>query len=177
MSDPLDTALALRALKALGHPGDARIRSGVTALRILAGPDGGWAAVPGAPTSTVVTAEVLLALLDWPELPEVPSLQAAGLAALLARQNTDGGFGASPSTAFASALALEVLLRAEGPPEVIDPWLRGFSRTSWPTAAGRAVPSRPPSFSAPSASPLGPTWSCPRTRSSSPPVRHRRARW
>ena len=47
-SDALDTALALRALKALQHPPDERVRRAVAALDVLGGPDGGWPAVPGA---------------------------------------------------------------------------------------------------------------------------------
>lgn len=128
-SDALDTALALRALAALGHPPDAPVRSAVSALGPLASADGGWSAVPGGPTSTVVTAEVLLALLDWSDVPEAGPLRASGLAALLSRQNADGGFGASPSTPFASALALEVLLRAGGPPAVVDPLVAWLQQT------------------------------------------------
>ncbi len=126
-SDALDTALALRALRTLGHPADARVSAAIGALQSLQSADGGWAAVPGGETSTVVTAEVLLALADWPDVPASSTLQASGLIALLARRNADGGFGASPSSPFASALALEVLLRTGGPPDLVDPlvaWLR-----------------------------------------------------
>jgi subtilase family serine protease/Tol biopolymer transport system component/flagellar hook assembly protein FlgD/fibronectin type 3 domain-containing protein len=114
-SDALDTALALRALRALEHPEDAGVRRAVDALRVLANPDGGWPGVAGGETSTVVTAEVLLALLDWSDAPGSAALRGPGLAVLLARQNDDGGFGSSPSTPHASALALEVLLRAGAP--------------------------------------------------------------
>lgn len=119
-SDPLDTALALRALKALQHPEDARVRSGVAGLAALANADGGWAAIAGGETSTVVTAEVLLALQDWADAPGSAALRAPGLAALLSRRNLDGGFGSSPSTPYASALALEVLLRSGAGGELVD---------------------------------------------------------
>lgn len=125
-SDALDTALALRALRALDHPEDARLRLAVSALAGLANPDGGWPAVAGAETSTVATAEVLLGLLDWSEAPGSAGLRGAGLAALLARRNGDGGFGSSPSTPHATALALEALLRSGAPAEVVGPvtaWL------------------------------------------------------
>lgn len=125
-SDALDTALALRALAALRHPADDRVRRAVATLSGLAGPDGGWPAVTGAETSTVVTAEVLLALLDWKDVVGSAALRGPGLAALLARQNPDGGFGASPSTPHASALALEVLLAAGAGVALVDPltaWL------------------------------------------------------
>ena len=124
-SDALDTALALRALKALGHAADDPVRRAVAALDGLGGPDGGWPAVPGGETSTVVTAEVLLALLDWSEVPGSSALRSRGLAALLARRNPDGGFGSSPSTPHASALALEVLLRAGGAADLVE------SVTAW----------------------------------------------
>ena len=126
-SDGLDTALALRALKALGQPLDGRVELAVAALARLASPDGGWAAVVGGDTSTVATAEVLLALHDWSEAPGSAALRAQGTAALLARRNADAGFGSSPSTPQASALALEVLLRAGAGPELVDPlgeWLQ-----------------------------------------------------
>jgi subtilase family serine protease/flagellar hook assembly protein FlgD len=135
-SDPLDTALALRALRSLGHPPDSRVQAALSSLGALASPDGGWSAVPGDETSTVVTAEVLLALLEWRDLPATAALQASGLAALIARQNSDGGFGSSPSTPFASGLALDALLRAGAPSAVVDPltaWLEQSQRPdgSW----------------------------------------------
>ena len=126
-SDALDTALALRALKALGRPADDRVQRAVRALAGLVTTDGGWPAVDGGETSTVVTAEVLLALLDWSDAPASTTLQAQGLAALLARRNPDGGFGSSPRAAHASALALEVLLRSGGTSALVDPltaWLQ-----------------------------------------------------
>ena len=139
-SDALDTALALRALRSLGHPAGSRVQAAVASLQTLVRPDGGWSAVPGGETSTVVTAEVLLALLDWHDVPGAAPLQASGLAALLSRQNSDGGFGSSPSTPFASALALEVLLRAGAPATLVDPltaWLEQSQRSdgSWEGSA------------------------------------------
>ena len=119
-SDALDTALALRALSALAHPADARVTRAVAALAALASAGGGWPAVAGGEASTIVTAEVLLALLDWREVAGASALQANGLAALLSRQNPDGGFGSSPSTPLATALALDVLLRAGAPGEIVD---------------------------------------------------------
>jgi subtilase family serine protease/flagellar hook assembly protein FlgD len=135
-SDALDTALALRALRALEHPEDGRVHMAVNALGMLVNPDGGWPAVSGGETSTVATAEVLLALQDWRDAPGVSALQTSGLAALLARQNADGGFGSSPSTAHATALALEVLLGAGGSGEIAataTAWLEASQLTngSW----------------------------------------------
>jgi hypothetical protein len=135
-SDALDTALALRALRALEHPEDSRVRLALSALVALANADGGWPAVAGGETSTVATAEVLRAVLDWRETPGASGLEASGLGALLARQNPDGGFGSSPSTAHATALALDVLLRAGSPGEhagAATAWLEAHQLTngSW----------------------------------------------
>lgn len=135
-SDALDTALALRALKSLGHPLDARVTRGVEALGALASADGGWSGVLGDETSTVATAEALLALLDWSDAPGSAAVRARGLAALVERRNPDGGFGSSPSTPQASALALEVLLRSGAGPALVDPlsaWLQEaqLSDGSW----------------------------------------------
>ena len=135
-SDPMDTALALRALRALKNPADARVLRAVAALGRLRGTDGGWPAVPGNPLSTVVTAHAVLALQDWPEVPEAPPLVGAGLAALLGRRNDDGGFGESPSTGYATALALQALMRSGAPADVVEAgiaWLQRAQRAdgSW----------------------------------------------
>lgn len=127
-SDALDTALALRALKSLGAPTDARLRRAIACLAALASSDGGWPAVPGSDTSTVATAQALSALLDWRSLPGATAPLAAGLTLLTARQNGDGGFGESPSTPYATALALEALTRGAAAPEVIDPAISWLER-------------------------------------------------
>src|SRR5262249_31411226 len=72
---------------------------------------GGWAVVPGGEQSTLVTAEVLLALAEWKERPAAQALVPGAVAALLARRNADGGYGESPSTPYATALCLSALLR------------------------------------------------------------------
>jgi subtilase family serine protease/fibronectin type 3 domain-containing protein len=136
-SDAFDTALALRALSALGNPADARVRRGLQALASLRSPSGGWPIVPGGEVSTLVTAHALLAAQDWSATPEAPALIAAGLGPLLARQNADHGFGESPSTPYATALALQVLLRSPSAPasavEGAIAWLQASQLTdgSW----------------------------------------------
>lgn len=131
-SDALDTALALRALHALGSAPQAPVRAALGALRGLAAIGGGWAVVPGAPVSTVATAHALLALLDWKDQPESAAPTAAGLAALLARQNPDGGFGESPSTPYATALALETLVRGGAGRDATDAAIGWLQRTQQP---------------------------------------------
>ncbi len=139
-SDALDTALALRALAAWQHPADDRAPRAVAALSALANPDGGWPAVPGGETSTVVTAEVLLALLDWKDIAGSATLRGTGLALLLARQKPDGGFGASPSTPHASALALDVLLAAGAGANLVDPLVAWLEREQLADGSWSASP-------------------------------------
>jgi hypothetical protein len=117
-SDAFDTALALRALKALGQPLDGRVRRGVGALGPLRCDGSGWPAVSGGDMSTVVTAEAVLALQDWSAAAEAGPLAGPGLQALLSRRQPDGGFGEGVPTPHATALALAALLRGGGPPEV-----------------------------------------------------------
>jgi len=111
-SSPLDTALALRTLKAVGRPADDSVRRAVRALSALRLPVGGWAAVTDGPPSPVATAYSVLALQDWSDVPEAQEASASGVAALLTLRNPDGGIGRNASTPLASALTLEAFLRA-----------------------------------------------------------------
>lgn len=135
-SDPLDTALALRALAALGWPADAKVARALVYLRATRALDGGWAALPGGETSSVATAQGLQALQDWAGHPVAQPLLGPVLAALAARRNADGGFGDGPSTPYASAAALRALLRGGAPAATVDPvtaWLQSAQRDdgSW----------------------------------------------
>ena len=114
-ASPLDTALVLRALAALGRPPGPAVRRAFSRLASLGLPSGGWpASGRSQDVSTVATAHVLLAAQDWSALPEAQALMASGIAALLTRRNVDNGFGESPSTPYATALALQVLSRTGG---------------------------------------------------------------
>jgi subtilase family serine protease/Tol biopolymer transport system component/flagellar hook assembly protein FlgD len=128
-SDGFDTALALSALHDLAAPADGRVRGALIALAGLQAPEGGWALVPGRGASTMATAQVLLALHDWSELPEAAALLTPAIAALTSRQNADGGFGESPSTAHGTALALLALDRAAAPASVVEPATAWLQRT------------------------------------------------
>ena len=118
-TDPLDTALALRALRSLDWPADSLV---VAAVQVLAGSgtSAGWTAVTGARASSFVTAHVVLALQDWKDVPAAAGPAAIGVAALTSRQNPDGGFGESPSNPYATAIALQALLRGGAPSSVTD---------------------------------------------------------
>ena len=119
-SDALDTALALRALHALDRPADAQVRSALRSLPDLAEAPGLWSLVSGGEPSTIATAQVLVALLDWVDTAEAQDQIAAAAAGLSSRRNPDGGFGESPSTPYATALALQGLARSGAAAEVID---------------------------------------------------------
>jgi subtilase family serine protease len=130
-STAIDTALALRALRALGEAAGGEPTAAVRALAPLETPGGGFGATSGGPVSTLVTAEVVLALLDWPDVPEGQPLLARTLLTLAARRNPDGGFGESPSTAYGTALALRALSRARLPQSQLVPaitWLKAAQR-------------------------------------------------
>src|SRR5262249_304969 len=118
--DALDTALALRALAALDPSRTDTTARGIGALNALRHPSGGFSTIPGADLSTVVTAEVVLALRQWPGLASAQDLVPPAVAVLVSRHQPDGGFGESPSTPYATALALRALMAANGPQSAID---------------------------------------------------------
>ena len=95
-SDALDTALALRALHALDRQADAQVRSALRSLPDLAEAPGLWSLVSGGEPSTIATAQVLVALLDWVDTAEAQDQIAAAAAGLSSRRNPDGGFGERP---------------------------------------------------------------------------------
>lgn len=135
-SDPLDTALALRALAALGWANDVKITRALVLLRAVRLVSGGWPAVPGGAESPVATAQGLLALQDWAANSVAQPLLGPVMSALAARRNADGGFGDGASTAYAGALALHALLRGGAPSSAVDPtiaWLQAVQRQdgSW----------------------------------------------
>ena len=95
-SDALDTALASRH-EGARPAGGPRVAQALAALQSLSRPDGGWPSVHGGETSTLVTAEVLLAIQDWRDLPAAAALEASALAATMTHRNPDGGFSRSPA--------------------------------------------------------------------------------
>ncbi|MGH7337606.1 MAG: prenyltransferase/squalene oxidase repeat-containing protein, partial [Myxococcota bacterium] len=101
-SDPLDTALALLALRAAGG-GTAALQLGGDYLLTAQNLDGGWGMVRGGASRIASTATVLEALAS---LARAEGVAANALSWLATKQNADGGFGDSPSTVHDSALAL-----------------------------------------------------------------------
>jgi subtilase family serine protease len=133
-SDPLDTALALRAWATFRTGGGdaasaAAIERALVHLRGARHASGLWPAVPLGEPSTVVTAHVLLALYDHPRSATAQGMLAPALAALLSRANPDGGFGESPSTPYATALVLQALLRGTPPSTTVDAAVAFLERT------------------------------------------------
>ena len=108
-SDPLDTALAIQALrKASASP--AAIGRAVQFVTHNQNADGGWGNAVSAESRTGITATVLMAL--QPAATNPAAIDEA-LALLQSRQNGDGGFGDSPSTVYDTALALQAFMAFE----------------------------------------------------------------
>jgi subtilase family serine protease/Tol biopolymer transport system component/fibronectin type 3 domain-containing protein len=116
-SDPLDTALAVLALRAAGStPSSSELSRAGDYLISVQGSDGAWGASRGGAGRTGPTCAVLRALH---ELGRASVAAPAALAWLSARQNPDGGFGDSPSTAHDTASVVEVARRL-GAGDAID---------------------------------------------------------
>jgi subtilase family serine protease/Tol biopolymer transport system component len=107
-SDPLDTALALRALSGID------VGAAVSFLVASQNPDGGWAMAPGGPSSVPGTVAVLDAFSRHSR-PDADSAVARALAWLQARQNPDGGFGTGTSSVHETAMAALLLSRTDFP--------------------------------------------------------------
>lgn len=107
-SNPLDTALALRALLQFESTLAAGKLAPATAfLEKHQNTDGGWGNLQGGASRTAVTATVLQALKGRAV---APAVAVNAIAFLATRQNSDGGFGDSPSTVHDTANVLSALL-------------------------------------------------------------------
>jgi len=105
-SDPLDTALAILALRK-ASASQATIGRAIQFLLHNQNADGGWGNAVETESRTGITATVLMAL----ESADVnPGAVDDALALLKSRQNGDGGFGDSPSTVYDTSLALQVFM-------------------------------------------------------------------
>jgi hypothetical protein len=116
-SDPLDTALALQALKAANYSDQNVINTALGFLLFTQNPDGGWGFYPAAcatcqadPSNCYMTAMVVATLQQFtPTTSRVAAINKA-TGYLVAHQNTDGGFGSSQSTIYETALAYIALV-------------------------------------------------------------------
>ncbi|MBI2495275.1 MAG: FG-GAP repeat protein, partial [Candidatus Omnitrophica bacterium] len=117
-SDPLDTALALDALRRTG--GSTISLNGILTLLFdyLQNPDGGWGVGKSAPSDVSVTAQVLMALAPYRSFTGVQPKLDAAVNWLMTQQHGDGGFGnEGVSTVYEtalSALALQALAAQPG---------------------------------------------------------------
>ncbi|MBN2493512.1 MAG: PD40 domain-containing protein, partial [Deltaproteobacteria bacterium] len=107
-SDPLDTALVLRALVESGADTDADLAGAVAYLEQAQQADGGFG-IWG--SSLVVTAEVLLSLDMSKDIRDAESAMQQAEDWLLAHKRPDGGFGLEQSTAEETAAAALLLAR------------------------------------------------------------------
>lgn len=116
-SDPIDTAMAIEALRSSGlsssHP--ALVRAG-NWLVDAQNTDGGWGAAAGGASRIAPTTAALAALVA---LARVPASGPDALSWIAGRQNPDGGFGDSPSTAHDTAQVVDTI-RALDEAGVVD---------------------------------------------------------
>jgi subtilase family serine protease/flagellar hook assembly protein FlgD len=123
-SDPLDAALALRALNRRGgfEPERARARQFLTSAE---SPWGGWSSIAGGAPDLLTTCAAVSALED------AVVVQPA-LAWLISLQQLDGGFGDGPSTPYATACVIEALLQGAAPAASVDRALEYLQKTERP---------------------------------------------
>ncbi|MDP3703837.1 MAG: FG-GAP-like repeat-containing protein, partial [Candidatus Omnitrophota bacterium] len=107
--DPLDTALALDALRRSQATGVSTSGILTTLFNILQNTDGGWGVGDGTPSDVGVTAQVLIAVEPYKGLGGVQVEIDAGVAWLMTKQQPDGGFGNAGSTVYETALSVLAL--------------------------------------------------------------------
>ena len=105
----IDTALALRALKAANYADLAVVNAGLEYLIVNQNADGGWGFFPGDRSNTYMAALVSGTVQKFPQTTAIATAIGKATSYLLAHQNRDGGFGSSPSTIYETALAYEAL--------------------------------------------------------------------
>ena len=108
-SNPVDTALALKALAAVGSMGQQIISPAVTYLKSIQNADGGWGA-PDQGSTVQETSNVLSAFNRYRASYPLEDVIARGTALLASKQNIDGGFGNSPSTVYDTATSALTLV-------------------------------------------------------------------
>nr|WP_315483476.1 CARDB domain-containing protein [uncultured Undibacterium sp.] len=107
-SNPLDTALAILALRPFGaNLVGSQLDRAINYLQISQNLDGGWGSFAGGVSRTTVSATVLQALSGRAN---ASGISANVISFLARRQNPDGGFGDSPSTVHDTANVVLALL-------------------------------------------------------------------
>lgn len=117
VSNPTDTALALKALVRAGYGDQQVIGSAVALLQASQQGDGGWSG-EDAVSAIQPTAAVLAAFNNCRRSFPLDNAISRAIGFLAGKQNPDGGFGNSPSTVYDSAQAIMALQEAGSGREV-----------------------------------------------------------
>lgn len=113
LTDPADTALALKSLGECGYTNTDVIEPAVTYLIAKQNPDGGWGG-EDLLSHIQTTVNVLLAFGRYTDSYSLDTQIEKGLFYLAGKQNPDGGFGNSPSTVYDTAAAVMALKQFGG---------------------------------------------------------------
>lgn len=135
VSNPSDTALALRALAMTDAPDSQSVAIAVHYLQSTQHADGGWGNDDHG-SMVATTVDVLVAFEKLLSLYDVSAERERATTWLLSKQNIDGGFGNSPSTIYNTAAALMALrglgLSGDGPDKALTYLLDSQTATgSW----------------------------------------------
>ncbi len=104
-NDSLNTASALKALKAANYSDQTIIFPAISFLLSIQNPDGGWGFTQDDDSNVFVTAQVVSVLAQYNGIYMTNTQLATAAAFLLSKQNPDGGFGIGASTVYETALA------------------------------------------------------------------------
>ncbi len=119
-SNPLDTALALKALATAGYSDQTVLSNAITYLTSTQNADGGWSAGTDTANTIQPTAAVLSAFKPYRSSHQLDAAITAGASWLMEKQNADGGFGNSPSTVYDTAVAVRALWDSGASTSVIN---------------------------------------------------------
>ncbi len=108
-SNPVDTALTLKALSTVGYAGQQIISLAVSYLKNIQHPDGGWGS-PDKGSTIQETSNVLSAFNKYRASYPLEDMIARGTTMLVSKRNVDGGFGNSPSTVYDTSTAALTLV-------------------------------------------------------------------
>lgn len=119
ISNPTDTALALKAFALAGYGDQQVIGSAVAYLQANQQGDGGWS---GDDTVSTIqpTAAVLAAFNSCRKSYSLENNISRAITFLAGKQNPDGGFGNSPSTVYDSAVAIMALQASGADKEIVS---------------------------------------------------------
>ncbi|MFZ3136725.1 MAG: CARDB domain-containing protein [Thermodesulfovibrionales bacterium] len=110
VGNPLDTALALQALKAVNYSDQTIIQSVINYLLSTENSVGGWGFYQGDESNVYMTALVSMTLQQFQRTTSIATAINKAASYLIAHQNADGGFGTSDSTVYETAYAYLALI-------------------------------------------------------------------